>query len=45
MINAGWSFGAPYPAMSSAGGQTSLPASVNYSSLGFSGSAFWASTY
>ncbi len=45
MISAGWSYGAPYPAMSSSSGQTSLPASVTYSSLGFSGSAFWASIY
>ncbi len=45
MANAGWSGGAPYPAMSSSSGQTSLPASITYSTLGFSGSAFWASIY
>jgi hypothetical protein len=44
LMNAGWP-SAPYPALVSGGGQTSLPSSVTLSSLSTTVSAFWASLY
>jgi hypothetical protein len=44
LMNAGWP-AAPFPALVSAGGQTSLPSSVTLSSLSTTVSAFWASLY